>query len=102
MIVNARMKDGRTTFQFASRADLLSVLNTKPENLARRQRCWVKHHVAEEHPWFETTVLHLNANSVAWVMDARTDPLLGLPAEEVADQRRRKYEEAKAREEVAA
>jgi len=96
MIVNARMKDGRTTFQFASRKDFMSAIGQDPEQKMVRQTCWVKHNIAEEEPWHVTRVNFINKNSIAFVLNAEDMPWFGLPAKPTADERKAKFEAAEA------
>lgn len=94
MIVNVRMKDGLTTFQFASRKDFVRTLGQDPsaDDALVRQTAWVKRNPGAEEPWHRMRIAFINRHSVAFVIAAEDTPDYGLPAKETADERRRKFE----------
>lgn len=106
MIVNVRIKDGRTTFQFASRRDLLRALG-EPHTLTeeahlRPVKAWAKWNL-DDPDWQEIGIPFINKSSVSFVVNARDAATseADLPALEEANERLRRYEQREA-EAVAA
>lgn len=96
MIVNVRIKDGRSTFQFATRGDFKRALG-EPHQLDRPLRpvkAWVKWN-RDDPDWHEIGVPFIQKSSVSFVVNARDEAESDddLPAKESADERLRRFEE---------
>jgi len=70
MMVDLYMKDGRTTFRFATRALAVKAMKRDPLKLDadenRSVRCWARHHTGSE--FMPTRVQLIAPNSVAMVL----------------------------------
>lgn len=106
MIVNVRMADGHTTFQFASRGDLQKVLKREAADDGRPVECFAKWSLDDEAPWVPVRGVHVRRHSIAFVVSAE-DMAAGdddLPAKVIQEIKAAKWAEKQQAEqaEVAA
>jgi hypothetical protein len=101
VIVNVRMADGRTTFQFASRKDLQKALGMEPDD-SHTAGGWVKWN-PDDPNWVPLRVCHIRKHSVAFVVAAEdvVESDDDLPAKEVAEARLAAWQKREAEEEAA-
>lgn len=72
MRVDVHLRNGRTTFRFASRADLTKVLTRSPDCEDARVIAQVKHNLDDPN-WIGASVRSIGPNSISFVTEVPKD-----------------------------